>query len=72
MSEHLPQSNEDLSRLLAIQRLVHDKFPDDEHFMLEELADEQDVNGFLYGQLLEIGEDPDEVMEQYEILEKEQ
>ena len=71
MSEYLPDSNEDINRLLAIQHLVHDKFPDDEKFILEQLEDEEDVNDFLYGQLLEIGEDPDEVMQQYGVLEEE-
>lgn len=67
--EALPQSAADMERLVRIDRLVNDYFPEDVQFMLEQLLDEQDVNGFLYGQLLEIGEDPDDIFERYGITE---
>lgn len=70
MSEVLPQSNEDMNRLVAISRLVDHYFPDDKKFMLEQLADEEDIVTFLYGSLLEIGEDPDEILRTFGITEE--
>ena len=69
MSEGLPQSKAELESTLAVDRLIRDYFPEDIGFILEELADQEDLLGFLYGQLLEAGEDPDEVLERYGITE---
>lgn len=68
-NEPQPQSSEDLDHLTSIDRLIQDIFPDDIYFILEQLEDEDDVVGFLYGQLLDIGEDPDEVLQRYGITE---
>lgn len=67
--ETLPQTPADMERLVRIDRLVNDYFPDDVPFMLEQLHDEQDIIGFLYGQLIEIGEDPDDILALYNITE---
>ena len=56
---------------MGINRLLETYFPDDVGFILDQLKDEEDVIGFLYGQLLEIGEDPGDVLAQYGILELE-
>ncbi len=69
--EVLPQSSDDMERLMGINRLLETYFPDDVGFILDQLKDEEDVIGFLYGQLLEIGEDPGDVLAQYGILELE-
>ena len=68
--EYLPQNSDDMERLHAINRLVEEYFPEDVQFVLEQLADEEDVVGFLYGQLLEAGEDPDEILVRYGITEE--
>jgi hypothetical protein len=68
--EYLPQNSDDMERLLAIDRLIESYFPDDTQFVLEQLRDEEDVVSFLYGQLLEIGEDPEEVLLRYGITEE--
>ena len=67
--ERLPQTSDEMEKLMAIDRLVNTYFPDDIQFILEQLKDEEDVISFLYEQLLEIGEDPDEVLEKYGITE---
>lgn len=67
--ESLPATSNDMERLVRVDRLVNDLFPDDVPFILEQLHDEDDIMGFLYGQLLEIGEDPDDVLAQYGITE---
>ena len=69
--ESLPRNSNEIQRLLRIDRLVGDYFPEDVDFILRQLTDEEDVINFLYGQLLEIGEDPDEVFAQYGITESE-
>ena len=58
-----------MERRIRVDRLINDFFPDDVPFILEQLKDEDDIVGFLYGQLLEIGEDPDDVLAQYSITE---
>ena len=58
-----------MERRIRVDRLINDFFPDDVPFILEQLKDEDDIVGFLYGQLLEIGEDPDDVLAQYGITE---
>ncbi len=70
MSEHLPQTSDDVERLMAMHRVVERYFPDDIKFILEQLHDEEDEISFLYGQLLEIGEDSDEVLIQYGVIER--
>lgn len=72
MSDHLPQSAEDIDRLMAMHRVVEVFFPDDVAFILEQLLDEEDEISFLYGQLLEVGEDPDEVLTTYGVIEREE
>ncbi len=67
MSEHLPQEDHDLERMVRLNRLLETHFPDDIEFIMG--MDEQDALGFVYGQLLELGEDPDEVLEQHGITE---
>jgi len=67
--DHLPQSTPELDRLMAMQRVVERYFPEDVEFIVRELLDEEDEVSFLYGQLLEIGEDPDEVLAQFGIIE---
>jgi hypothetical protein len=67
--EPLPQNADDMERFVRIDRLLEDYFSDDIKFTLEELEDDEDVMEFLYGQLIEIGEDPDEVFERYGVTE---
>lgn len=67
--EYLPQNSEEMERLLAIDRLIKDYFLEDTQFILEQLKDEEDIVSFLYGQLLESGNDPDEVLTKYGITE---
>lgn len=71
MSEYLPQTNEEMARLLAIERMLDERYPDDKRFVLEELADEEDVIDFLYSQLVQYGEeDPEAVLIEYGIIEE--
>ena len=68
--EFLPQSRADMERYMRINRMLEAYFPEDIKFVLEQLQDEEDEMGFLYGQLLEIGEDPNEVFAVYGITEE--
>lgn len=67
--ESLPQTDNEMERLVRVNKLVGDYFPEDIKFILENMGDEEDIFGFLYGQLIEIGEDPDEILAQYGIIE---
>ena len=67
--EYLPQNAAEVERLLATDRLIRDYFLEDAQFILEQLEDEEDITSFLYGQLLEIGEDPEEVLARYGVTE---
>ena len=70
--ESLPRNSNEIERRPRIDRLVGDYFPEDVDFIVQQLKDEEDEINFLYGQLLEIGEDPDEVFARYGITESEE
>lgn len=67
--ESLPQTGEDVERYVRINRMLEAYFPEDIDFVLQQLHDDEDEMNFLYGQLLEIGENPDEVFAEYGITE---
>ena len=70
--ESLSRNSNEIEQRPRIDRLVGDYFPEDVDFIVQQLKDEEDEINFLYGQLLEIGEDPDEVFARYGITESEE
>lgn len=68
MNEHLSQQNPEFERQAALQQLIEQYLPEDIDF-LEEM-DEEDKLGYIYGQLLELGEDPDEVLHEFGVTEE--
>lgn len=49
------------------ERLIGDLFPEDKEFLSD--LDTEDTVAALYGMILEIGEDPDEILAKYGITE---
>jgi hypothetical protein len=67
-AEHPAQPELEKSELrVCLDAVVEAFFRDDRGLYFE--YDDEDLLGALYGALLEIGEDPDEVFEQYGITE---
>lgn len=67
MGEFLPPSNPEQEREMGLARLVEQYFPEDAEFVVD--MDFDDALGFVYGQLLEQGEDPDEVLHDFGVTE---
>lgn len=67
MSEHLPQSDPERERLSGLAQLVEAYFPEDKEFISE--MDFEDALGYIYGQLLESGEDPDVILKDFGVTE---
>ena len=67
--EPLP-SNPERDRFAALAALVEQYFPDDKEFISE--LDFEEALGFVYGQLLETGNDPDEVLYEFGVIEREE
>lgn len=74
MSEFVPQpldtestSHDNELPYVALAQVVEQYFPEDKEFVME--MDFDDALGFMYGQLLEQGEDPDEVLREMGVTE---
>lgn len=68
MGEFLPQqSNPEIEREASLAQLVEQYFPEDKEFFSE--MDFDDALGFVYGQLLEQGEDPDLILQEFGVTE---
>ena len=67
MSEVLSQPNPEFDREEALRQLIEQYLPEDVEFL--EDMDEEDTPGYVYGQLLEMGEDPDEILQKFGITE---
>jgi hypothetical protein len=67
MSEMQPQLDHEHAREVAFASLVEQYFPKDKAFIME--MDFDDALGFIYGQLMEIGEDPDTVLQEFGVTE---
>lgn len=68
MNELLPQSNPNLERESALWQLIEQYLPEDIEFLTD--MDEEDKLGYIYGQLLEMGENPDEILHKFGVTEE--
>ena len=64
-----PEGDADNSESLhgKLDEIIAEYFPDDSEFLGD--FNDDDLLGYLYGQLIEIGEDPDKVFAKYNIVE---
>lgn len=69
MSEFAPSRNPEFERETALQQVVENYFPEEVEFVAD--MDFEDALGVVYGQLLETGYDPDEVLHQFGVSEEE-
>jgi hypothetical protein len=70
-NEQIPSSGEVIEISPSVMCLIQECFSDDLEFVLEELEDEGDIIGFLYGQLIEEGfADPDTILRKFGITEE--
>ena len=67
MSEFLSQPNPEFERETALRRLIEQYLPEDVEFLGD--MDDEDKLGYVYGQLLEQGEDPDEILREFGVTE---
>ena len=67
MSEFISQPNPELERGTALLRVTEQYFPEDVEFLAD--MDEGDKLGYIYGQLLEMGKDPDEILQGFGVTE---
>lgn len=68
MSEFISRSNPELEREAALLRVIEQYFPEDTDFLAD--MDEEDKLGYIYGQLLEAGQDPDEILQEFGVTEE--
>ncbi len=68
MSEFMSRSNPELEREAALLRFIEQYFPEDTDFLAD--MDEEDKLGYIYGQLLEAGQDPDEILQEFGVTEE--
>lgn len=68
MSEFMPQSNPETERQENLMQLIDRYLPDDKEFVAD--MDFQDALGFVYGQLLEQGEDPEAILGEFGVIER--
>lgn len=74
MSEFYPDNHERVEafdRGRALEQIIDSYLGDDKEYLLEE-HDLEDRIGAVYGMLLELGEDPDIVLTEAGVLEKEE
>lgn len=69
MSEYLPQPDLECERIAALGCIIAEYFPEDAELFAA--MDAQDMLGTVYGQLLVMGEDPDEILEAFGVTEGE-
>ncbi|HEU0266603.1 MAG TPA: hypothetical protein VFQ70_03175 [Candidatus Saccharimonadaceae bacterium] len=74
MSEFLSQPNPEMSNddeiFLRIHQVLDAYFPEDKLFVEVEGMDTEDAINFAYTQLLETGEDPDEILREFGLTEE--
>ena len=70
MNEFLSLSDPEREREAALWRLIEEYFSGDTDFLAD--MDEEGQLSYIYGQLLEMGKDPDEVLQQFGITEEKQ
>ena len=68
MNEFSPQPNPESERQAALRRIIERFVPEDAEFLDE--MDEEDQLGYIYGQLLEMGENPDEILHAFGVTEE--
>ena len=68
MNEFLSQPNPELERETALRQLIEQYLPEDVEFLAD--MDEEDKLGYIYGQLLEMGENPDEILREFGVTEE--
>lgn len=69
MSEFLSNPDVEREREEALESIITKYFPEYGEFLAG--MDAEDLIGAVYGQLLEIGEDADEVLQKYGVTERE-
>lgn len=67
MSEIFSALNPEFERERGLQALIEKYFPEDSEFLAD--MDGEDKLGYVYVQLLEQGEDPDEILREFGVTE---
>lgn len=67
MHERLNANNPELEAQRGLAKLIEQYFPEDKEFIMD--MDFNDALGFVYGQLLEAGEDPEILLQQFGVTE---
>lgn len=70
MNEFLPQPDPEREREAALWRLIEEYFSEDTDFLAD--MDEEGQLGYIYGQLFEMGKDPDKVLQKFGVTEEKQ
>ncbi len=66
--QYHPPSDPELERARAFASVVEQYLPEDKEFILD--MDEEEALGYVYGMLLEMGEDPDVVLREFGVTEE--
>ncbi len=66
--QYVPPSDPERERAQAFVNVVEQYLPDDKEFILD--MDEEEALGYVYGMLIEMGEDPDVVLREFGVTEE--
>ena len=69
MSEHLRQNDDYERRQAGLRALVAEYLGADDAEFIDGMDDEAEQIGYVYGLLLGLGEDPDEVLQEFGVTE---
>lgn len=71
MSEFISEKDiEKETRRSGLKELASQYFVIDDVEFLDEMDDEEEIIGYIYGRLLELGEDPEEVLNEFGVTER--
>lgn len=68
MGEFLAEPGSEAERETGLRSIIEQYFPDDEEFL--ECMEEPDKIGYIYGSLLEQGDDPDVILQEFGVTEE--
>jgi hypothetical protein len=66
--QYVPPSDPELERARAFAAVIEQYLPDDTEFILG--LDEDEALNYVWGMLLEVGEDPEVVLKEYGVIEE--
>lgn len=73
MTEFFPEQEQNFEseRQIGLRALIAERLDAEDAEFIDGMDDQAEIIGYVYGRLLEIGEDPDKLLEEFGIIEGE-